>query len=136
MDNSPKNQLWQHVSSAVEVDITLGIMIPLLLRTAAKWKISRELALSVIARDLRCIYCNRDFGPPQGPRAACPSWEHIVNDQSIVSLENIALCCVGCNASKGTKPLGLWLNTKYCSDRSISRQSIGAVAIASLALGP
>ena len=85
-------------------EIKLGVMTPLLLRTAAKWKIPRELALTVIERDLRCIYCNREFGEPQGPRAACASWEHIVNDESIVNLSNIALCCVGCNASKGTKP--------------------------------
>jgi hypothetical protein len=108
-------------------------MTPLLLRTAAKWKIPRELALEVIARDIRCIYCNREFGDPLGPRAACPSWEHIVNDEAIVNLANIALCCVGCNASKGTKPLSLWLLAKYCSDRGISGQSIASVAIASLA---
>ena len=114
-------------------EIKLGVMTPLLLRTAAKWKIPRELALTVIERDLRCIYCNREFGEPQGPRAACASWEHIVNDESIVNLSNIALCCVGCNASKGTKPLGLWLDTKYCADRSITRQRIAAVALSSLA---
>lgn len=108
-------------------------MTPLLLRTAARWKIPRELALAVIARDVRCIYCNREFGEPQGPRVACPSWEHIVNDESIVTVENIALCCVGCNASKGTKPLGLWLSSKYCSDRSINKQSIAAIAAAALA---
>ena len=28
MDNSTKNQLWQHVSAAIEVDITLGRMKP------------------------------------------------------------------------------------------------------------
>ena len=111
-------------------------MTPLLLRTAAQWKIPRELALAVIARDIRCIYCNRDFGEPQGPRSACPSWEHIVNDESLVDLANIALCCVGCNASKGTKPLSLWLNAKYCSGRGISRQSIATVAFASLVLAP
>ena len=107
-------------------------MNPLLLRTAAKWKIPRELALLVIARDRRCIYCSREFGEPQAPRAARPSWEHIVNDESIVNLSNIALCCVGCNASKGTKPLSHWLKTNYCSERSITSQSISEVALSSL----
>ena len=107
-------------------------MNPLLLRTATRWKIPRDLALTVIARDLRCIYCNREFGEPQGPRAACPSWEHIVNDESIVNPTNIALCCVGCNASKGTKPLNQWLKSKYCSDRGISYNSISVVALSSL----
>jgi len=107
-------------------------MTSLLLRTATKWKIPSELALRVIGRDIRCIYCNRDFGEPNGPRAACASWEHIVNDESLVNLANIALCCVGCNASKGTKPLSLWLDAKYCRDRGISRQTISAVARSSL----
>ena len=107
-------------------------MTPLLLHTAARWKIPRDLALAVIARDIRCIYCDREFGGPQGPRAACPSWEHIVNDELIVNLENIALCCVGCNASKGTKPLGVWLSAKYCTDREI-KQKIAPVAFATLA---
>ena len=107
-------------------------MTPLLLRTAAKWKIPRELALTVISRDTHCIYCQREFGEPQGPRAACPSWEHIVNDELIITAENIALCCVGCNASKGTKSLSLWLDSKYCGDRGISKKSIAAIAVAAL----
>lgn len=111
-------------------------MTALLIRTAGSWKIPRELALAVIARDVRCIYCNREFGPPTGPRAACPSWEHIINDESIVTIANIALCCVGCNASKGVKPLSQWLHTKYCNERGIGMNSITAVALASLALQP
>jgi hypothetical protein len=107
-------------------------MTLLLLRTAAKWKIPMDVALSVIARDLRCIYCNREYGEPQGPRALCPSWEHIINDESIVNLSNVALCCVGCNASKGAKPLGLWLGSKYCIEHNISRSSISEVALSVL----
>lgn len=108
------------------------LMSTLLLRTAARWKIPRELALAAIERDARCIYCGREFGEPQGPRAACPSWEHIENDESIVTPENIALCCVGCNASKGVKPLSTWLGTKYCADRGIGRSSMAPVALAAL----
>lgn len=104
-------------------------MTPLLLRTANRWKIPRELAHAVIARDTRCIYCQREFG---GPRAACASWEHIVNDESVITAGNIALCCVGCNASKGTKRLGLWLSSDYCKLRSISEKSMSAIAIAAL----
>ena len=61
-----------------------------------------------------------------------PSWEHIVNDASIVTRENIALCCIGCNASKGTKSLDVWLRSQYCLGRGISSQSIAPVAQSAL----
>jgi hypothetical protein len=104
-----------------------------LVRAAARWKVPRDLALAVIARDLHCIYCNRDFAAEiLGQRAAKASWEHINNDESIVTLENIALCCIGCNSSKGTKTLGEWLQSKYCQTRGIGRDTIAAVAAGSL----
>ena len=102
-------------------------MTPLLLRTAAKWKIPRELALTVISRDTHCIYCQREFGEPQGPRAACPSWEHIVNDESIVTLTNIARCCLSCNASKGAKLLRDWLQSPYCLRKNICEATVAPV---------
>lgn len=40
-----------------------------------------------------------------GSRKTVATWEHIINDASIVTRENIALCCVACNSSKGTKRL-------------------------------
>lgn len=106
----------------------------LLIRTAARWNIPRELAVQVLARDLRCIYCNRDFDLA-GPRAGVPSWEHIVNDVSVVTLANIALCCCGCNASKGRKSLLHWLDSTYCRSRGISTASIARIAASSLGNG-
>ncbi len=101
----------------------------LLIRTAARWKVPPDLALAVIARDLRCIYCNRDFDTDlSGPRAGLASWEHIINDESLVSPENIALCCIGCNSSKGTRALGDWLKSEYCKTRGISPSTISPVA--------
>lgn len=104
----------------------------LLIRTARRWKIPREMALAVIARDRCCVYCGHEFGEPQGPRAAWASWEHIVNDVALVNLENIALCCVGCNASKGTRALGAWLNSDYCLTNCIGQKSMAPVALAAL----
>ncbi len=98
-----------------------------LLRAAARWNIPTEIALAVIARDARCFYCRRAFSALNGPRAQRPSWEHIVNDESLVGLDNIALCCIACNASKGTKPLGQWLTTTYCRDRAISSETLSIV---------
>ncbi len=45
-------------------------------------------------------------------RANKKSWEHIINDIRITTLSNIALCCVGCNASKGNKDLATWLHSE------------------------
>ena len=104
----------------------------LFIRTASRWNIPRDLALAVITRDDRCIYCRRVFGGSLRSRADCPSWEHIVNDESLVSAENIALSCVGCNASKGTKPLEKWLKSRYCEERGITSNSIAAVALNAL----
>lgn len=107
---------------------------PILLRTASRWRIPRDIALQVLHRDERCIYCSRAFELPPAPRARCPSWEHIINDGSIVTLSNIALCCVGCNSSKGTKSLLNWLDSSYCRERGISSGSMAAVAVSALAL--
>lgn len=104
----------------------------LLIRTARRWKIPREVALAVLARDIRCVYCGHGFGELQGPRAAWRSWEHIVNDLALVNEDNIALCCVGCNASKGTKTLSAWLNSRYCLTHRIGEQSMAPVALAAL----
>lgn len=104
----------------------------LLVRTARRWNIPREMALAVLARDICCVYCGREFGEPQDRRAAWPSWEHIVNDVDLVNLENIALCCVGCNASKGTRELSAWLNSRYCRMGGIGVKSMAPVALAAL----
>jgi hypothetical protein len=105
----------------------------LVVRTARTWKISRALAAQVIARDKQCIYCRLVFSAPFTSRAACPSWEHIVNNLDLITLDNIALCCGSCNSSKGKKSLQEWLQSAYCLRLGITEQSIAAVAKAALA---
>jgi len=60
-------------------------------------------------------------------RGRRPSWEHIVNDERIVNRENIAICCISCNASKGAKELSVWLSSKYCVQRGINRETVAEV---------
>jgi hypothetical protein len=105
----------------------------LVVRTARTWKISRALAAQVIARDMACIYCRLVFSAPFTSRATCPSWEHIVNDVHLITLDNVALCCGSCNSSKGKKSLREWLQSGYCVRLRITEQSIAAVAKAALA---
>jgi hypothetical protein len=97
-----------------------------------RWNIPSWLEEEVRARDGSCIYCGVEFAVASSHRRHMPSWEHIVNDARIVTRENIALCCIGCNASKGAKRLLDWLGSRYCESRGITEASIAAVARAAL----
>ena len=72
---------------------------------ANNWKIPAWLEQEVRVRDKACVYCGVAFTPASVSRKTAASWEHIINDASIITRENIALCCCGCNSSKGQKRL-------------------------------
>jgi hypothetical protein len=97
-----------------------------------RWKIPAWLELEVTARDTHCVYCRSSFGAQQLQRRRRPSWEHIINDAKIITRENIVLCCIGCNASKGQKSLAAWLESKYCKARGITAKSMAPIAQAAL----
>ena len=65
---------------------------------------------------------------PEGvSRKTVATWEHIINDASIVTRENIALCCVSCNSSKGAKKLKDWLQSNYCKSRGINENTVAEI---------
>ena len=101
-------------------------------RAMNRWNIPPWLEREVIARDRRCVYCGVEFVVPTLTRGCAPSWEHIVNDARMVTRENIARCCISCNASKGTKDLVTWLRSNYCQTRGIAANSVAAVVRATL----
>ena len=90
-----------------------------------RWNIPGWLELEAVGRDRRCVYCGVSFEGDRPSRRDAPSWEHIVNDATIITRENIVRCC-GCNASKGTKSLADWLGTKYCKERGMAETLSGA----------
>lgn len=92
-----------------------------------RWNIPSWLELEVMERDLSCVYCGIDFSVPSEKRGRKPSWEHIVNDERIISRENIARCCISCNASKGAKDLAVWLGSPYCLKRGINAETVAEV---------
>jgi len=92
-----------------------------------KWKIPSWLEAEVRARDTACVYCGTPFVYPAQSRRSKPSWEHIINDETIISRENIALCCVGCNASKGQKLLADWLESAYAKRHGVTREAVAEV---------
>ena len=94
------------------------------------WNIPPWLEEQVKVRDKTCVYCGVcmiERISAGGPRRAVATWEHIVNDASIVTRENIARCCVACNASKGTKNLSEWLQSSYCKRHGINRDTVAEV---------
>lgn len=67
---------------------------------ANNWNIPAWLEKEVRERDKVCVYCAVEFTPAKVSKKTAASWEHIINDAKIITRENIALCCCGCNASK------------------------------------
>ena len=98
-----------------------------------RWNIPDWLEREVRERDRNCVYCGISFIATSVPRCARPSWEHIVNDARFVTPENIALCCIRCNASKGAKDLAAWLESKYCKSRGINGLTVASVVQSALA---
>ena len=95
-----------------------------------KWGIPDWLKKEVKERDTTCVYCGVQMIkqiPPRGSRRALAKWEHIINDETIVSRENIVRCCVSCNASKGTKKLSDWILSIYCKKRGINKDTVAEV---------
>lgn len=92
-----------------------------------RWKIPPDVEKKVLERDRQCIYCGLSFDLPDAKPGGGRSWEHIVNDVSFVTPENIALCCRSCNSSKGARLLSIWLDSAYCKRRGINRESVAAV---------
>jgi hypothetical protein len=65
--------------------------------------------------------------PQGGSRRTVATWEHIINDASIVTPENIARCCSACNSSKGTKDLADWMKSNYCKKRGINKDTVAEI---------
>ena len=94
---------------------------------ANRWGIPRHVEESVKQRDLNCVYCGISFTNTVYTHKTRPTWEHIVNDIKINGVDNIALCCGSCNASKGSKLLNNWLNGQYCVTKNITTDNVATV---------
>ena len=95
------------------------------------WGIPKWLEEEVRTRDTKCIYCGVKMlkkVPRGNSRKTAATWEHIINDAKIITRENIALCCTGCNASKGQKQLAVWLQSQYCTKNGITAISVAQIA--------
>ncbi len=102
---------------------------------ANNWNIPAWLEQEVRERDKACVYCGNEFRSHNESTKASASWEHIINDASMVTRENICLCCRGCNASKGQKPLSVWLQSSYCAARGITPETVSPIIKQAIANG-
>lgn len=102
---------------------------------ANNWNIPVELEAEIRARDKACVYCSTPFISSKISKKSAASWEHIINDEKIITRENIALCCCGCNSSKGQKQLSVWLQSKYCLERGITKESVASIIKQAIASG-
>ena len=94
---------------------------------ANRWGIPKDVEIFVRERDSCCVYCGIEFSISKGDRKSSPSWEHIINDIRINGVDNISLCCMSCNASKGAKLLEDWFQSEYCKHKKITRDSVAKV---------
>lgn len=100
-----------------------------------RWGIADWIEKEVTSRDKFCVYCGIQMierMSPRGHRKTVATWEHIINDSNIVTRENCARCCVACNSSKGTKKLTDWLQSSYCKERGINKDTVAGVVRAAL----
>lgn len=94
-----------------------------------RWGIPKNLEEEIKARDKSCVYCGvlLEKASRNGSRKHVATWEHIINDAKIITRENIAKCCAGCNSSKGTKLLADWIQSNYCKKKGIIKCSVADV---------
>ena len=97
-----------------------------------RWNIPKKLEAAVRARDTYCVYCGVKFSTDKTYRKNMATWEHIINDKTIITPENIALCCCSCNPSKGTKLLEDWMNSEYCVKKNINYNTVAKIIKAAL----
>jgi len=94
---------------------------------ANQWGIPNDVETFVKQRDTKCVYCGTVFSEGNKSRKHKPSWEHIVNDIRINGKNNISLCCISCNASKGAKLLDEWLKSDYCIKKNITKENVAPI---------
>ena len=58
------------------------------MRMANNWNIPEWLEKEVRERDTSCVYCGTAFTPAKVAKKHAASWEHIINDENIITTEH------------------------------------------------
>ena len=86
-----------------------------------------EKDLEVIrARDKKCVYCGKGMANPSngGQRSDWATIEHLNYLPPWNNPETVAICCGGCNSSRGPKKLSDLFKKVYCLERNISEKTV------------
>jgi 5-methylcytosine-specific restriction endonuclease McrA len=92
-----------------------------------RWGLSKKVQTLVKKRDKKCVYCRRTMRArphARGVPTDKATVEHINNVDRDNQAWNVALCCGGCNTSKGAKQLLEWFQTDYCKKNKISGRTV------------
>jgi 5-methylcytosine-specific restriction endonuclease McrA len=83
--------------------------------------ISKEDEAEIRARDKTCVYCHRTM--KQTMRTDGATIEHFSN-RNFDKKWNVAICCRGCNSSRGAKDLLAWFRSLYCIEKNINKETV------------
>jgi hypothetical protein len=89
---------------------------------ANTYGISKQDEQEIRARDKTCVYCRKLM--KKSRRSFGATIEHFNNDGPFDAKYNVAICCRGCNSSKGTKDLLAWFATDYCREKKINVKAV------------
>ena len=92
-----------------------------------KFNIPADVEERIRARDTLCVYCRKVMAQPPHLGALRDDWatiEHLDDRGSLNAEENLAICCWGCNVSKGPQPLPIWFQMPYCTQRGINEETV------------
>jgi len=95
-----------------------------------RWGIPKEVQTLVKKRDKKCVYCGRIMRARPHARGVPRdkvTVEHINNDDRDNQAWNVALCCGGCNTSKGAKQPSDWFQSDYCERNNINERTVAPV---------
>ena len=95
------------------------------------FNIPAEILTEIRKRDKKCAYCHKAMVFPYERVKAIDSAtiEHLnregpFNWEDGLLKEDIVICCVACNSSRGQKLLADWFASPYCAARKISAKSV------------
>jgi len=87
-----------------------------------RYGISEKDEQEIRARDKTCVYCRKLM--KKSRRSFGATIEHFNNDGPFDKKYNVAICCRGCNSSKGSKTLLDWFQTDYCREKKVNGKTV------------
>ena len=87
-----------------------------------RYGISEKDEQEIRARDKTCVYCRKLM--KKSRRSFGATMEHFNNDGPFNEKHSIAICCRGCNSSRGAKELLAWFATDYCRKKNINVKTV------------